>query len=63
MIILLQEVDIMRSISCALISFVAMYVATHIKCIDRINMTVRRAFLVGAFVFLIGSIIFMIFGV
>lgn len=53
----------MRSISCALISFVAMYVATHIKCIDRINMTVRRAFLVGAFVFLIGSIIFMIFGV
>lgn len=56
------EVVTMRSVSCALISFVVMYMATHLKGNNVINMTVRGAFLVGAFVFLIGAILFMIFG-
>lgn len=53
----------MWSISCTLISFVVMYIAIHIKGSNRLSMTIKGAFIVGAFIFLVIAILFMIFGV
>lgn len=52
----------MRSISCALISLVTIYVVTHNDGTDRFNITIKEIFLFCSFVFLILAILFMIFG-
>lgn len=52
----------MRSISCACISFVIMYTTIHMRGSDRLHTTIKGAFIVGAFAFLLAAVLFMIFG-